>query len=409
MRVKPFVAWRPPAELAGRVASLPYDVVDTPLARRLAEGNPHSFLHVVRSEIDLPGGTYLYSDEVYAMALANLRRFMREGVLQRDAAPALYVYRQAIGSHAQVGVVAVCHVDDYEENRILRHEKTLKPKEDDRTRHIDTLSTHTGPVFLTYRDDSTIDAQVEAVLREPPLYDFTAVDGVRHTVWRVGASPSLVESFARVPAAYVADGHHRAASAARVARLRREADPAHDPDKPHNWFLAVLFPGSQLRILPYNRVVLDLHGHSVPALLDAVGRSFRVAASDGPTPERPGQIRMFVGDAWYGLEWDPHSESDPVESLDVSRLQAAVLGPVLGIEDVRTSQRIEFVGGIHGPKAVEDRVRETGGVGFSMYPVTVKQLMSIADAGRIMPPKSTWFEPKLRSGLLVHHFGPADS
>ena len=404
MRIQTFHAWRPHPALAQRVASPPYDVVDTPTARRIAEGNPHSFLHVVRPEIDVPPDTHPYHDTVYETGLRNLEAMMREGVLVQEETPAIYLYRQIVDDHAQVGVVVTCHAAEYEEDLIRKHEKTLKAKEDDRTRHIDTLSAHTGPVFLTYRDNARIDAQVEVALREPPLYDFTAPDGVRHTVWRMVETEPWVEAFRSVPHAYVADGHHRAASAARVARIRRETDPAPDDQKDYNWFLSVLFPAGQLRILPYNRLVLGLNGLSVPAFLDAIGKAFEVRKPVDGTPREPGDIHLFVGNAWYGLRWDPRGIADPVDALDVSRLQEKVLAPILGIEDVRTSDRIEFIGGIYGTQVLEARVRAGAGAAFSMVPVSVEQLMAIADAGRIMPPKSTWFEPKLRSGLLVHRF-----
>lgn len=404
MRLKPFVAWRPDPDVVSRVASPPYDVVDTPTARRIAEGNPHSFLHVVRPEIDLPPETHPYDDSVYETGLRNLEAMMRDGVLRQDDAPALYLYRQVIDDHAQVGVVALCHAEDYEADVIRKHEKTLKAKEDDRTRHIDTLSAHTGPVFLTYRDDPHIDAVVEAAMKSEPLYDFTAPDGVRHTVWRSAESQPLVDAFRSIPLSYVADGHHRAASAARVARLRRERDPAPTGDRDDEWFLSVLFPAKQLHILPYNRLVLDLNGMAVSAFLDAVGEVFEIGGNADGHPRTPGEIGLFVGNAWHRLHWDAASVEDPVEALDVSRLQEKVLGPILGIHDVRTSDRIEFVGGIYGTKVLEARVRAGAGAAFSMVPVSVDQLMAIADAGRIMPPKSTWFEPKLRSGLFVHRF-----
>jgi len=327
-------------------------------------------------------------------------------VLAREAAPCCYIYRQRLGTHEQLGVAAVCHIDDYDANLIKRHEKTRRDKEDDRTRLIGTLGANTGPVFLTYRGTTDVNRQVAATAStNAPLYDFVAPDGVQHTVWRVNAAGALTEAFSRVPAAYVADGHHRTASAVRVGRERRAANPHHTGDEDYNWFLAVLFPAEQLKVLSYNRAVQDLNGFTEQAFLERVQGAFEVQAAASPDPTRAGDIRMYLRGGWYALAWRPQDSAAPIDRLDVTGLQDRLLAPVLGIDDPRTSQRIQFVGGIRGTDALVALV--DGGeaaVAFSMYPTSVEQMMEIADAGEFMPPKSTWFEPKLRSGLFIHTF-----
>ena len=403
MRVRSFQALRPRPDLADRVASVPYDVVNAAEAAALAAGNPYSLLHVSRSEIDLPSGADPYSDAVYARAAEEFHRFQKEGILIRDDAPGLYVYRQIMGDHAQSGVVACCAVEDYERNVIKKHEKTRRDKEDDRTRHIAAVNANTGPVFLAYRDRPEIDAIVAAAEAGPPLYDFVSADRIRHTVWPAPECERLAECFGRVPAAYIADGHHRAAASARVGAERRAANPGHSGAEEYNWFLGVLFPASQLRILPYNRCVADLNGLTVPQLLKAASGAFDVEESATPRPAAPGHVRMYVASQWYGLSWEPKPARSLVDALDVSVLQDRLLAPVLGIGDPRTSPRIAFVGGIRGPEELA-RLVDSGkaAAAFSMFPVTLDQLMAVSDAGQIMPPKSTWFEPKLRSGLLIH-------
>lgn len=390
--------------LAPEVACVPYDVVNTAEAAALAAGRPHSLLHVDRAEIGLPPATDPYSDAVYSRARANFESLQRNGTLVRETGPCLYVYQQRMGDHVQRGLVAGCHVEDYDAELIKKHEKTRKDKEDDRTRLIDTLSADTGPVFLTYRDNAAVTALVNAKTKEQPLHDFTAPDGIRHTVWRIAGGQEWVKAFGAVPVTYIADGHHRAASAARVARLRRERNPSHTGAEEYNWFLCVLFPASELKILPYNRIVLDLNGLTPAALLAKVKDLFGLVENANPSPARVGEVSMYLGGKWYGLRCAAAAGADPVSRLDVSVLQDKLLGPVLGITDVRTSKRIDFVGGIRGTGELVKRVDADGGVAFSMYPVTLGQLMDIADAGQIMPPKSTWFEPKLRSGLFVHTF-----
>ena len=406
LRIRPFEAIRPRADLAARVASVPYDVVDTGEARALALDNRHCFLHVVRPEIDLPPGTDIYDDSVYETARLNLARLIDDGVLLREPRPRLYVYRQIWQGRAQAGIVCCCHVDDYAADRIKKHEKTRKQKEDDRTRHVMTSNANTGPVFLTYRDRPSIDALVVSASAGSPLFDFTAPDGVQHTVWTVSDSSALVDAFAaEVPCAYVADGHHRSASAARAGAERRADNPEHTGDEEYNWFLTVLFPASQLAILPYNRVLRDLNGHTPDALVERLREVGRVTDADDPHPRRPGVFCLYLAGRWLEVELDPASidADDPIASLDVDLVQQRVLAPIFGIEDPRTSDRVDFVGGIRGTEELERRV--DGGAfaaAISMHPTTIDQLLSVADAGLVMPPKSTWFEPKLRSGLFVH-------
>ena len=405
MQIRPFAALRPTPSAASRVASPPYDVVDTAEARALAEGNPLSFLHVSRSEIDLPPDTDPYSPAVYARAAANLRALERSGTLVREEAPSLYVYRQRMGAHEQRGVVACLHTGDYERNLIRRHERTRQDKEDDRVRHTLALRANSGLVFLMYRDTPAINRLVAAVEREAALYDFTAPDGIAHTVWRAGDPSAFVGAFGSVPLLYIADGHHRAAAAARAASELRKRDASDPGIAEAEWFMAVLFPAGQLRILPYNRLVRDLNGMTPGTFLDAVRRRFAVGERASPALDRPRRVSMFLDGRWYSLAWEFPPGADPVRALDVSYLQEHLLDPVLGIRDPRTDKRIEFVGGIRGTDELERRVGEgRSAVAFSMYPVVPEQVMAVSDAGQIMPPKSTWFEPKLRSGLLVQTF-----
>ncbi|HSI15895.1 MAG TPA: DUF1015 family protein [Chthoniobacter sp.] len=405
LRIKAFQGLRPTPPLVAEVACVPYDVVDREESAALAAGHPQSLLHVDRAEIDLPSETDPYSDAVYAKARENFLGLQDEGALIRETEPCIYLYQQRMGSHVQVGVATVCHIEDYERDIIKKHEKTRRDKEDDRTRLIGTLSADTGPVFLTYRNSAPIDQLVADVQKNAPLYDFTAPDGIQHTVWRIPGAQAFVEAFAQVPVSYVADGHHRTASAVRVGRERRAANPSHTGDEDYNWFLCVLFPASQLQILPYNRAVKDLNGHTKEGFLEAVGRTFTLLPSGSPTPKRPGEIRMYLDGVWYDLAWQPAVNADPISQLDVTGLQDRLLAPLLGIDDPRTSKRVDFIGGIRGTDELVKLVDSgKAAVAFSMYPTTVEQLMAIADANQIMPPKSTWFEPKLRSGLFIHTF-----
>jgi uncharacterized protein (DUF1015 family) len=405
MRIRPFRAIRPRPELAAAVASVPYDVVNRAEAAALAEGNPHSFLHVGRSDIDLPADTDPYDPRIYSGARAALDRLLADGTLVRDQLPALFLYRLVMDGRAQTGVVACVHVDDYEHDLIRKHEKTRKDKEDDRTRHVLTLNAHAEPVFLTYRSVPAVDRLADAAMRQPSLYDFTAPDGVRHTVWRIADSKAWVEVFGVIPLAYVADGHHRSASAWRAGKERRSANPGHTGNEEYNWFLAVLFPQNQLGILPYNRLVRDLNGLSPAAFRERLVALGQLEATDQPIPDRPGVFTFFFDGRWERLTIDPPriNHEDPIRSLDVSLLQDLVLAPLLGVADPRTDKRVDFVGGIRGTAELERRVRSGEmALGVSLYPTTIDQLLAVADAGAIMPPKSTWFEPKLRSGLFVH-------
>jgi len=404
MRIRAFQGLRPAPERASKVASLPYDVVNTEEARELADGNPDSFLHVVRAEIDLPEGTDVYSDPVYQKAAENLGQLQSSGALVRESEPCLYLYQQQMGEHKQRGLTAVCHVSDYENNIIKKHEKTRKAKEDDRTKLNLALGAHPGPVFLTFKDKEAINQRMDEIAAGTPFCDFEAPDGVRHTVWRIPGGDDLVAAFAEVETAYVADGHHRSASAARVGKEKAAANPNHTGEEDYNWFLAVIFPASELKILPYNRVVADLNGLSADTFLERVKQVAKVTPDAKPDPDQTGKVSCYVDGHWFGLEFEKDASATPVEQLDVYQLQEKVLAPILDIDDPRTSERIDFVGGIRGTKELVRRVDSGAGVAFAMFPTTVEELMAIADAGEIMPPKSTWFEPKLRSGLFVHTF-----
>jgi uncharacterized protein (DUF1015 family) len=403
--IRPFRALRPQPERAEAVASVPYDVVNTEEARALAAGKPLSFLHVSRPEIDLPPGTDIYSDAVYRKAVENFEKLIAEAPLEQEAEPSLYLYRLIMGQHEQIGVVAVCSIDEYDDNTIRKHERTRRDKEDDRTRHMIMLRAQTGPVFLTYRTRAEIDAQVTAAVAGNPLFDITAEDGIRHTIWRVTDTEQLVNSFASVPLLYIADGHHRAASASRARAELREQSFTHTGDEDYNYFLTVIFPDSQVQILAYNRVVRDLNGLSKEEFLNALKRQFTVKENASPAPRERGQWSMYLDGQWYGLHLSPDATlpASTVSALDVSVLQDRLLDPILGIKDVRIDKRIDFIGGLRGTQELERLVNEgKAAVAFSLYPTTVEELLLVSDANEIMPPKSTWFEPKLRDGLLIH-------
>lgn len=414
LRIRPFQGLVPDPAQVSDIACVPYDVLNAEEARVLADGRPNSLLRVDRAELELSPDTNPYSDPVYERAKQNFERLQKCGALHRESAPAFYLYQQRMGTHVQTGLAAVCHVDDYVHERVAnpnardiikKHERTRQDKEDDRTRLIGTLRADTGPVFLTYRGREGIDAIVAAETAKAPTADFTAPDGIRHTVWKItdeAVLATLVGEFAQLPTAYVADGHHRTASAARVG-LELRGKGAATPDS--DWFLCVLFPADQLQILPYNRAVKDLNSHSPEEFLTMVRKQFSVTLGSTPSPSGPGDIRMYLGGQWYSLGWQHAPDADPISLLDVEGLQQRLLAPVLGIDDPRTSKRIDFIGGIRGPAELVKLVDSgKAAVAFSMFPTTVQQLMDIADAGQIMPPKSTWFEPKLRSGLFVHTF-----
>ena len=398
----PFRALRPVPDVAPRVASVPYDVVNTEEARALAAGNPLSFLHVTRSEIDLPASTNPYDAAVYQQAVANFEALKRSAPLVVDQEPSLYCYRLRMGTHEQTGLAGCFSVDEYDAGLVKKHEKTRKDKEDDRTRHITELRAQTGLVFITYRAAPAINAITERVSRRPPLYDFAAADGVSHTVWQVTGADrdAFVAAFAELDALYIADGHHRAASAAR-ARQALAAAGGRLTDA--NQFVAVAFPDDQMQILPYNRVIKDLAGHTPETLIEALLAMTEVR--DGTAvPAGPGHVSMLLAGRWYNVRLPkPEAGASHADSLDVEVLQKRILEPVLGIGDPRSDKRIDFVGGIRGPAELERLVSAgKAAVAFSMHPVSIADLMGIADAGGIMPPKSTWFEPKLRDGLLVH-------
>lgn len=404
-RIKPFRALRPQPENAARVASVPYDVVNRSEALALAKDNSDSFLHVVRPDIDLPADTDPYANVVYAQAAENLQRLIDDEVLSQDESDSIFLYRQIMDGNSQIGVVCCCHVDDYENNLILKHEFTRPAKEDDRTRHVMTLAAHTGPVFLTYRDDPTVNGLVAAAIKESPLYDFTAADGVQHTVWKIDASDAYVAELTSVPAFYVADGHHRAASAWRAGKARREANPDHNGDEEYNWFLTVLFPSQQLNILAYNRIIKDLNGQTPEEVRQRLSEIGTLEDTNDPVPHDAGSFCIYLDEKWMRLTvpTDSIDKNDAINCLDVAILEQRVINPIFGIDDVRTDPRIDFVGGIRGTKELERRV-DSGdwAIAVSMYPTSIDQLMAVSDAGEVMPPKSTWFEPKLRSGLLTH-------
>ncbi len=404
MRIRAFRAWRPAAGLEAAIASPPYDVVDRAEASKFAGDNPKCFLRISRAEIEFPPESDPYAPTVYTRAATNWGSFVDRGWFERDAAEGLFFYRQSIGAHAQTGVVALYHVDDYERGIIKKHEKTRQKPEDDRSRHILATGIQSGPVFLAYRDVEAMGALTAAACAAAPLCDLTAPDGVRHTVWRAPDPQAVVRAFGGVPCAYIADGHHRAAAGRRAARERAAANPGAGPDAEFNWVLAVFFPASTLRILAYNRAVKDLHGLTEAQFMEQVRARFEVTAVSDPVPLQAGEVCMGLRDGWHRLRWPAAAAgADPVAVLDVSVLQDRLLAPVLGIDDPRSNERITFVGGIRGTADLEQRLRDgRAAVVFSAHPVGIGQLMAVADADRIMPPKSTWFEPKLRSGLIVH-------
>ena len=394
----PFRALRPAPEAAARVASVPYDVVSAAEARALAAGNPLSFLRVTRAEIDLPPDTPPYDARVYEQAVRNLENLKRDAPMLIEGEPSLYTYRLRMGEHTQTGVAGCFSLDEYERGLIKKHEKTRKDKEDDRTRHLEALRAQTGIVFLTYRAQADIDETVARITRGTPLYDFTAPDGVSHTVWRANAGDrdELVEGFRSLPALYIADGHHRAASAARARD--------HGGDGERSRFIAVAFPDRETQILPYNRVVTDLAGETPTSLIGRLRAGEIVVTSGSPQPAHPGAVSMYLDGNWHEIELPPPpSGTPPAEALDVEVLQRQILEPFLKVGDPRTDKRIDFIGGIRGSAELERLVNSgKAAVAFSLYPVGIDDLMTVADAGGVMPPKSTWFEPKLRDGLLTH-------
>ncbi len=407
--MRPFRALRPPAGRAAAVSAVPYDVVSTAEARALAAGNPLSFLHVSRPEIDLPDGADPHADAVYELAAKNFERLKREAPLALDPAPTLSIYRLRMGDHVQTGVAGCSSLAEYDADVVRKHERTRRDKEDDRTRHMLRLSAQTGPVFLTYRDRGEVDALVAKAVVAVPLVDFTAPEGVAHTLWRLSPEDSarLASAFESVPLLYIADGHHRAASAARARDERRKSNPGHTGSEAYNFFLTVAFPAGQVRILPYNRIVKDLSGRSPDAFRAELARLFPLRDAASGQPAHKGEVGVYLGGRWSVLELPAApgggAGARSIESLDAERLQQSVLDPLLGIRDVRTDKRIDFVGGVRGTEELE-RAVDSGraAAAFSMFPVSLAELMAVSDANEIMPPKSTWFEPKLRDGLVIH-------
>jgi uncharacterized protein (DUF1015 family) len=407
--VRPFRGLRPGREFAEKIASPPYDVLDSIEARDLVKNNPLSFLRVVKPEVDLSPEVDLYSDEVYKQGARNLRRLMEDGLMVQDGSPCFYFYRQIMGNHSQTGLVATVSAEDYDNDVIKKHEFTRKQKEEDRIRHIETQNAQCGPVFLTYPDQNGLDEIQQFVCAGDPVYDFTADDGIRHTFWVVPDAETtgrISELFSgSVPFLYVADGHHRSASGAIIANRRRQANSGHTGAEEYNYFLAVIFPKSQMKILAYNRVVRDVQLRTSDQLLEEISRKFVVEKASTKEPEKNQEFRMYLGGDWYTIT--PAAGTfpgrDPVKSLDASILQENLLAPVFGVENPRTAAHIKFVGGIRGTTELEKLV-DSGkySVAFSMFPTSVDQLIAVADSGNVMPPKSTWFEPKLRSGLVVH-------
>lgn len=406
--IRPFKAIRPKKEFAAKVAALPYDVMNSDEAREKAKDAPYSFLHVDKAEIDLPRDTYLYADEVYEKAAENLKKLETDGICFAEQTPKFYIYRQQMGSVIQTGLVGCASVDDYLNGVIKRHELTRADKEEDRIRHVDTCDANTGPIFLAYRRDPAVDLIMNRYTVTEPEYDFVSDGGVKNTVWVVSDEKdvsALQHAFEKIGSLYIADGHHRAASAVKVALKRRAENPGYDGTEEFNFFLAVYFRAEDLKILDYNRLLKDTNGNSDEELFDRLKEVFDVEKKDAAyAPEKRHTFGFYYKDTWYKctLREGLADETDVVGSLDVSLLQKLVNEPIFGIGDPRTDKRIDFVGGIRGPEELEKRCGEDMTLAFSMYPTSLDELMAIADAGLIMPPKSTWFEPKLLSGLFIH-------
>ncbi len=407
-RIEPFRGLRPRRDLAEKIAAPPYDVLSSDEARELAKGNPYSFLHVGKPEIDLPAGTDLYADEVYAKGKENFSRFIEEKALLQDNKKCFYIYKQIWGDHVQIGLVAGASCQDYQDDVIKKHELTREDKERDRQRHIETLNAQTGPVFLTYKQRGAIDRLLEQGMKKGPENDFSTYDGVRHIFFVVDDETlvaAIQKEFGKLDVLYVADGHHRSAAATKIKAKRQEGNPGHTGNEEYNFFLAVIFPHNQMKILPYNRLVKDLNGMDEAKFLTRVAERFTCGETKDKVPGKPQEFCMYIGGKWRRLRARPgtYDAADAIASLDVSILQNNLLDPVLGIRNPRTDKRIDFVGGIRGTAELEKKV-DSGkfAVAFSLRPTTIEQLFAVADAGKIMPPKSTWFEPKLKDGLVSH-------
>jgi len=409
-KITPFMGVRPAADKILEVASPPYDVLNSAEARQEVIGKPNSFLYVVKPEIDLPEDTDVYSDEVYQKGRENLYKMLNDGILIQDEKPCFYLYRLIMGNVDEIGLVAGTSIEDYENGIIKKHEHTRAVKEVDRIKHVDTLNANTGPVFLTYRARKDMNEIVKEIIKENPLYDIETEDGIKHIFWKIDQQndiEKILSIFSKIDFLYVADGHHRSASGTKVGQTRREANPNHTGEEEYNYFLSVIFPDNQLYIMDYNRVVKDMHGNSVEEFLKKVEENFVVQVysnSEGYHPNKLHNFGMYLDSTWYNLTAKEGTvdEGDPVKSLDVAILQDNLLNPILGIGDPRKDKRIDFVGGIRGLEELSRRVDEGEAVAFSMFPTSIEQLMAIADADEVMPPKSTWFEPKLRSGVITH-------
>ncbi len=406
--IKEFKGLRPKKEFASKVASPPYDVVSTKEAKELAKNNPYSFLHVVRPEIDLPDGTDLYDEKVYMKAKENLEKLIKEGILFQDNKPSIYIYKQVMGNHSQTGFVVGASVDDYESDIIKKHELTREDKEIDRTKHILYTNANTGPVFLVYRSNNETDMFLNEVEEIEPEYHFTSDDGVEHIFWVIDNEDTIKkikEAFLKIDYLYVADGHHRSAAATRVRKIKKEKNPNHTGNEEYNFFLAVVFPHNKMKIMAYNRVVKDLNGLGEAEFLKKIKEKFEINETEFLEPQRKHEIVMFFKGKRYIIspKKGTFDENDPVDSLDVQILQKNLLHPILGIENPRKDKRINFIGGIKGAAYLENLVKSgEWEIGFSMFPTSMEELLKVADSGKIMPPKSTWFEPKLKSGLIVH-------
>lgn len=408
--VRPFKGLRPPKDVAAKLASFPYDVINSQEAREIAKDNPQSFLHVVKPEIDLDPGINLYDQAVYDKAVANFKMFQEKGWLKKDEQDSLYIYKEVMDGRTQIGLVGCVSAQEYWDGKIKRHEFTRKVKEEDRLKHVDMVNANAGPVFLTYPARNEIDNLINEAIKAAPEVDFTSEDGIQHTLWVVNDATwlnKITEEFAKLPAFYVADGHHRTQAAARLAKVRAEANPNHTGNEEYNFFLAVIFPHNHLHIMDYNRAVVDLNGNSEEEFIKKVEEKFTVEKTDYKNPTASNTFGMYLKGTWYKLTAKPGTfdVNDPVNSLDVAILQNNLLNPILGIGDPRTDDRIDFIGGIRGISELE-KIVDNGKfvVSFSMFPTSIEQLMKIADSGEVMPPKSTWFEPKLRSGLVIHTY-----
>ena len=406
--IRPFKGIRPAPHLAAQVAALPYDVMSSEEAREMAKGNPHSFLRVDKAEVDLDEDIDLYDNRVYQKARENLDKMRREGVLIQDETPAFYIYQLEMNGRLQTGLVVCTSIDEYQNNTIKKHERTREDKELDRIRHVDICNANTGPIFTTYRAEASIRSMLLDFTEEhAPIYDFIAEDGIGHRAWMIAEAEviaALVKAFAAVPYLYIADGHHRTASAAKVGLKRRAENPNYDQEANFNFYLSVLFPHDELCIMDYNRLVKDLNNRNKEAFLAQIEERFIVEKTAKSSPTKRHEFTMYLDGQWYKLEAKPESiPADSVKSLDVSILQEELLGPILGIDDPRVNKRIDFVGGLRGLDELVRRVdRGEMQVAFALYPTSMEELMQVADEDRLMPPKSTWFEPKLRSGLFIH-------